>query len=172
VNAGVAVMFISGRKQDLNIRGAFLHMASDAIVSAAVVVGGIVIVVTGWKRMDPAISLLINAVIVWGTWSLLAESLNLAMDKVPAGIDLPAVRGYLEALPGITAIHDLHVWAISTTETALTVHVVKPNAIVDDQQLSQIRVALQERFNICHATIQLELGDPAHPCTQEPIESL
>jgi cobalt-zinc-cadmium efflux system protein len=172
VNAGVAVMFISGGKQDLNIRGAFLHMASDAVVSAAVVVAGILIVFTGWQLLDPAVSLLINGVIVWGTWRLLAESLDLAMDKVPAEIDVGAVRAYLESLPGITTVHDLHVWALSTTETALTVHLVNPEAVVDDEQLSRVRATLEDRFNICHSTIQLELGDPEHPCQQEPIESV
>jgi cobalt-zinc-cadmium efflux system protein len=172
INAAVALLFMSGRERDLNIRGAFLHMASDAIVSAVVVVAGIAIVLTGWKWLDPSVSLLINAVIVWGTWSLLTESLNLAMDKVPEAIDVSAVRRYLDNLPDIVAVHDLHVWAISTTETALTAHLVNPNAIVDDEQLSRIRAELQERFNIDHATIQLERGDPGHPCAQEPADSV
>jgi cobalt-zinc-cadmium efflux system protein len=172
INASVALLFLSGRNHDLNIRGAFLHMTSDALVSAAVVVAGIAMVFTGWKWLDPAVSLLINAIIVWGTWSLLIESLNLAMDKVPPTIDISAVGRYLDTLPDIVATHDLHVWPISTTETALTVHLVNPNAVVNDEQLSRIRKVLRDRFNIGHATIQLERGDPAIPCAQEPADAV
>jgi cobalt-zinc-cadmium efflux system protein len=164
VNAGTALLFMSGRKEDLNIRGAFLHMASDAVVSLGVVVAGAVILLTGWLWLDPAVSLAVNVVILWGTWGLLKDSLNLAMDAVPEGIEMEKVRDYFESLPGVTEVHDLHVWALSTTQTALTVHLVKPDARIDDELLAHACEELRERFKIAHATIQLERGDEAHPC--------
>lgn len=168
VNGLTALLFLSGRKQDINIRGAFLHMTADAAVSLGVVVAGFAMMRTGWLWLDPAVSLVIGAVIVWGTWSLLRESLRLAMDAVPQGVDLPAVEAYLESLPGVTAVHDLHIWGMSTTEIALTAHLVKPDAQVDDALLQRITRELHDRFGIEHATIQLERGDrqceraPAH----------
>ncbi len=164
INAATALLFMSGRKGDLNVKGAFLHMAADAAVSAGVVLAGIAILYTGWQWLDPVTSLLINAVIVWGTWGLLRDSTNLALDAVPGAIDIAAVRSYLSALPGVTAEHDLHIWALSTTQTALTVHLVKPDTVPDDALLAQACEDLRERFGIAHATIQLECGDTAHPC--------
>jgi cobalt-zinc-cadmium efflux system protein len=158
VNLGVALLFQGGRKGDLNIRGAFLHMMADAAVSAGVVVAGVLILLTGWHWLDPAVSLIISGVIVWGTWGLLRDSVNLALDAVPPGIELAEVRRYLQSLPGVTEAHHLHVWALSTTETALTVHLVKSEPSGDDALLETVNHDLGERFGIAHATIQLERG--------------
>jgi cobalt-zinc-cadmium efflux system protein len=168
VNAGTALLFMRGRKDDLNVRGAFLHMASDALVSLGVVVAGAVILATGWWWVDPAVSVLVNIVILWGTWSLLKDSFNLALDAVPEGIAMDDVRRYLESLPGVIAVHDLHVWALSTTQTALTAHLVKPDAAIDDAFLAKACEELRHRFTIHHATLQLEKGDDAHPCALAP----
>ncbi|MBE7157108.1 MAG: cation transporter [Rhodospirillales bacterium] len=168
VNTATALLFLRGRKEDLNVKGAFLHMAADAAVSAGVVVAGIVILYTGWHWLDPVTSLAINAVIVWGTWGLLRDATNLALDAVPTGIDPDEVRAYLENLPDVTAVHDLHIWALSTTQTALTAHLVKPDAEIDDGLLARTCAQLHERFGIAHATIQLERGDAAHPCRLAP----
>ena len=156
VNGVTAMLFVSGRKSDLNIKGAFLHMAADAAVSAGVVVAGLVILLSGWWWLDPVVSLLINAVIVWGTWGLLRDSLDMTMDAVPAGIDVPALQNYLRNLPGITDFHHLHIWPLSTTETALTVHLVKPQTEGDDALLGTVSRELSVRFEIDHATIQFE----------------
>ncbi len=166
VNGATALLFRSGRRQDLNVRGAFLHMAADAAVSAAVVVAGLVMVRTGWTWLDPAMGLIVGCVIVWGTWGLLRESLHLAMDAVPQAVDLPAVAAYLQGLPGVTAVHDLHIWGMSTTETALTAHLVKPDAEVDDELLQRVCGELKDRFGIEHTTIQLERAEGR--CGQAP----
>ena len=168
INMATAMLFFSGRKGDLNVKGAFLHMAADAGVSAGVVVAGMVIVFTGWHWIDPVASLVINVVIVWGTWGLLRDSMAMALDIVPSNVDPAAVRKYLETQNGVTAVHDLHIWALSTTETALSAHLVKPDAEIDDEMLSCVCNELARRFGIGHATIQLERGDSAHPCRQEP----
>jgi cobalt-zinc-cadmium efflux system protein len=156
VNGVTAMLFVSGRKSDLNVKGAFLHMAADAAVSAGVVVAGLVILLSGWWWLDPVVSLLINAVIVWGTWGLLRDSLDMTMDAVPAGVDVPALQNYLRNLPGITDFHHLHIWPLSTTETALTVHLVKPQTEGDDALLGTVSRELSVRFKIDHATIQFE----------------
>jgi cobalt-zinc-cadmium efflux system protein len=156
VNWLTAMLFMAGRKEDLNVRGAFLHMAADAAVSAGVVVAGILILLTGWWWLDPAVSLLINVVVVWGTWGLLRDSVNLAVDAVPAGIDYASVQGYFRELPDIADFHHLHIWALSTTETALTVHLVKPDPQGDDALLGRVSRELSSRFGIGHATIQFE----------------
>lgn len=166
INGLTAMLFFSGRKRDLNIKGAFLHMAADAAVSAGVVVAALLIILTGWHLIDPIASLLINVVIVWGTWALLRESLAMALDIVPGGVDPAAVREFLAAQPGVTAVHDLHIWALSTTETALSVHLIKPDAETDDQMLSRISDELHHRFGIGHPTIQVERSDSANPCPQ------
>jgi cobalt-zinc-cadmium efflux system protein len=167
INTATALMFMSGRKGDLNIRGAFLHMAADAAISAGVVVAGFVILATGYHWIDPVVSLAISAVIIWGTWDLLRESVNMALQAVPEGIDLAAVKEHLAGLAGVTAVHDLHIWSMSTTETALTVHLVKPDAEIDDQMLTRVCDELRHEFGIGHTTIQVERGSEAHPCKQE-----
>jgi len=170
VNGFTAFLFMSGRKGDLNIRGAFLHMASDAVVSLGVIATGAAILLTGWLWLDPAISLAISAVIVWGTWSLLRESLDLALHAVPAAVDEAAVSAYLSALPGVSEVHDLHIWGMSTTETALTAHLVRPGGDLDDGLLRTACADLRARFAIGHATLQIEAGDGAHPCELAPRE--
>lgn len=168
VNTATALMFLSGRKGDLNIRGAFLHMAADAAISAGVVVAGFVILWAGWHWIDPVVSLLISAVIVWGTWDLLRESANLALQAVPRNIEPEEVERFLMQLPGIAKVHDLHIWAMSTTETALTAHLVKPDGKLDDPLLDEIQHELHDRFGIEHMTVQLECGNADHSCSQEP----
>lgn len=165
VNAATALLFFAGRRHDLNVRGAFLHMAADAAVSAGVVAAGLVMRATGWAWLDPAVSLAIVAVITAGTWGLLRESLDLALDAVPAGIDPAAVRAYLAGLPGVAAVHDLHIWGMSTTATALTAHLVRPCGRLDDALLARARRELHDRFGIGHVTIQVEAG---HPCDLAP----
>ncbi len=164
VNGVTALLFMSGAKDDLNLRGAFLHMLSDALTAAAVVVAGLLITLTGWERIDPAISLLVSAIIVIGTWSLLRQSVALALDAVPQGIDQAAVAQYLRALPGVSDLHHLHIWGMSTTETALTVHLVRPGLPPDDALLRTASVQLQERFGIGHATFQVEQAADCIDC--------
>lgn len=164
VNGVTALMFASGRKHDLNIRGAFLHMAADAGVSAGVAVAGVLIVLTGWLWLDPVVSLVIAAVILFSTWGLLREALDLAMHAVPAGIDPRAIENYLAGLPGVDAVHDLHIWAMSTTEPVLTAHLVKPDPSDDDELIARIMKELHERFGIEHATIQWERVDCGTYC--------
>ena len=168
INTATALLFVSGRKSDLNIRGAFLHMAADALVSLGVVLAGIAILTTGWLWFDPVVSLIIAAVIVFGTWQLLLESVNLALDGVPPGIELVAVRTYLEQAPEVSEVHHLHIWAISTTETALTVHLVMPTGCPNDGFLTQLCSELHNLFAIDHATIQVETGDRNYPCSLAP----
>ena len=167
VNGGTALLFASGRKGDLNIRGAFLHMASDALMALAVVVAGAAIWFTGWRWIDPVISLLVAGVIVAGTWSLLRGSLDLALDAVPPGVDRAAVELFLRQLPGVTDLHDLHIWGMSTTETALTAHLVRPDLPTDDALLQRAAEDLRRRYGIGHATFQIEHGQ-AGPCALAP----
>jgi cobalt-zinc-cadmium efflux system protein len=166
INTATALMFMSGRKGDLNIRGAFLHMAADAVISAGVVIAGLAILLTGRHWIDPVVSLLICAVIVWGTWDLLRESVNLALQGVPKDVDLDAVERYLRTLPGIAKVHDLHIWAMSTTEIALTAHLVKPDGQLDDPLIDQIQHELHDRFGIEHMTVQLECGACDRTCLE------
>lgn len=164
INTVSALMFMSGRQSDLNIRGAFLHLVADAAVSLGAVLAGIAIIATGWLWFDPVVSLIIVAVIVVSTWQLFQESLNLATDAVPAGIEPLAVRTYLAELPGVAGVHDLHIWAMSTTETALTVHLVMPTGFPGDAFLMQVNRELHDHFGIEHTTLQIESGDPSYPC--------
>lgn len=165
VNTATALLFMRGREKDLNIRGAFLHMAADALVSAGVVVAGGLVLWMGWYWIDPVVSLLIAAVIVWGTWSLFRQSLHLLFDGVPEHVDLGDVRRLLEALPGVAQVADLHVWAMGTTETALTAHLVVPAGGVDDEVLRRVTEALHERFEIGHVTLQVTRALPGGGCT-------
>ena len=166
INTISALLFMAGRKSDLNIRGAFLHMAGDAAISAGVVVAGIAMRYTGWQWLDPAMSILIGLLIVWGTWGLLRESVNLAMDAVPEGIDLHAVEAWLAARPGVQSVHDLHIWGMSTTEAAMTVHLVMPQTPHNDRFLDELCQELRAHFGIGHVTVQIEHGDVE--CHQAP----
>jgi len=162
INAITAFLFMSGQKEDLNIKGAYLHMVADAGVSLGVVVAGIITMLTGWLLVDPITSLLIVVVIFIGTWSLLKDSLNLALDSVPKGIDIKVIRDYLGNLQQVSQIHDLHVWGISTTEVALSVHLIISEGSSNNLPknfLSQIQHQLHDDFGIEHSTIQLERHD-------------
>ncbi len=164
VNTGTALMFLSGRKGDMNIRAAFQHMAADALVSVGVVLAGIGILWTRWLWLDPALSLMISTLIILSTWRLLKDSFHLAIDGVPDGIDERVVRTYLSERPGVTHVHDLHIWSMSTVETALTVHLVIPAGHPGDGFIAQICQELREIFGIQHSTLQIEVGDSNHPC--------
>lgn len=164
VNTTTALMFMAGRKGDLNVRAAFQHMAADAVISAGVVVAGVAIVFTGWLWLDPVVSLVLVAIIIVGTWGLLRDSVNLALDAVPSGIDVAGVREYLLGLPTVVDVHHLHVWGLSTSETALTAHLVLAGNLEDNALLDSINHGLRERFDIGHATIQFEAaGQPECP---------
>jgi cobalt-zinc-cadmium efflux system protein len=157
INGFTAWLFMSGRKSDINIEGAFLHMAADAAVSAGVVAAGALILLTGWLWLDPLASLLICAVILWSTWTLLARSIRMSLDAVPDAIDPQKVRAYLAGLPGVTDVHDLHIWPISTTNTALTCHLVMAGGHPGDGFLAKIAHELDHRFSIDHPTMQIEV---------------
>ena len=165
VNTATALLFVSGRKRDLNIRGAFLHMAADAGVSAGVVLASIGILVTGRLWIDPVTSLAIVGIILFSTWDLLHESMNLALDAVPESVDPTAVRDYLASLPGVKEVHDLHIWGLSTTEIALTAHLVKPDPKDDDLVVTEARKALHDRFGIRHITLQWEREAGTYQCS-------
>jgi cobalt-zinc-cadmium efflux system protein len=156
INGVTAWLFVSGRKDDINIQGAFLHMAADAAVSAGVVIAATIILYTGWLWIDPAVSLGICIVILWGTWGLLKGSMQMSLDAVPAGIDPAAVRSFLQGRPGVAELHDLHVWPMSTTETALTCHLVMPGGHPGDAFILETARELQHRFKIGHATCKLK----------------
>lgn len=165
INGATAFMFMSGRKEDLNIKGAFLHMVADALVSLGVVIAGAVILFTGWEWLDPVISLIIVAIILISTWELLRDSINLALDAVPAGIDIAGITNYLLSLPDVSEVHDLHIWGMSTTETALTAHLVIPNGVDTDALIARATEELHDRFKIEHTTLQIEHSDLANICT-------
>ena len=168
VNGATAVMFMSGRKDDLNIKGAFLHMVGDAGISVGVVIGAALVSVTGWLWLDPAISVAIALAVLWSSWGLARDSVNLALDAIPRDIDHEAVQAYLRGLPGVSEVHDLHIWAMSTTESALTAHLVRPGAGLDDQMLHETCRQLELRFKIKHATLQIEAGNTELVCRLAP----
>jgi cobalt-zinc-cadmium efflux system protein len=170
INAASALLFYSGRKSDLNIRGAFLHLAADAGISLGVVIAGGLILWTHKSWIDPVVSLAIVAAILYSTWGLLKDSVNLALQAVPEGISRDAVKKYLEELPDVKEVHDLHIWAMSTSEVALTSHLVMARRGLKDSFLTEVAHELRERFGIGHATIQVENGDPKHPCQLAPDE--
>ena len=164
VNNATALLFMRGRAHDLNIRGAFLHMAADALVSAGVVVAGALTLWMGWAWLDPVFSLLIAAVILAGTWSLLRQSLHLLFDGVPDAVDPHAVHDYLASLPGISHVHDLHIWAMDTSQVAMTAHLVMPHGRADDAFLQTVTQQLHDRFGITHATLQVVNVPFTVPC--------
>ena len=169
INGICAWLFASGREGDLNVRGAFAHMVADALVSIGVVVAGLVILLTGWLWLDPLVSLVVNAIIVLGTWSLFRDSLSMAMNAVPPGIDATKVEAHLAGQAGVAAVHDLHIWGMSTTQTALTAHLVMPAGYPGEEFLMTLAGEVSDRFGIGHATIQVEITEtcacplaPAH----------
>ena len=168
VNGFTAWLFMQGGKTDLNLRGVYLHMAGDAAVSLAVAVAGGVVLYTGWFWLDPALTLVVSAVILWSSWGLLRQSLGLALQAVPEGIEQPAVRECLAGLPGVTDVHDVHVWAMSTSENAMTAHLVIPGRHPGDEFLRTAAALLEERFGIHHATLQIEIADTAKACAFAP----
>ncbi|PWT85413.1 MAG: cation transporter [Proteobacteria bacterium] len=168
VNGATALMFMSGRKDDLNVKGAFLHMIGDAGVSFGVVLAAALTSLTGWYVLDPLISVAIAVVVLWSGWGLARDSINLALDAIPREIDHEEVRVFLQGLPGVSEVHDLHIWAMSTTETALTAHLVRPGAGLDDRMLQEACHQLDLRFKIRHATLQIEAGDTELACRLAP----
>jgi len=167
INGATAALFMAGSKGDLNIRGAFLHMAADALVSVGVVLAGALYLWRGWTWIDPVVTLLIVVVIVVGTWSLFRKSLHLLFDGVPENVDVPAVRQKLLGLPGVAGVHDLHVWALDTSETALTAHLVVSGENRDPDTLLHLAAEeLHEHFEIRHATLQVESTAYAEACDQ------
>lgn len=158
VNFGTAFMFFKGRSRDINVGGAFLHMAADGAVSAGVVISSFVIVLTGWSVIDPAVAILIAAVVAWSAFGLFKSAVHLSLDGVPQGVQLKAVEAWLRTLPGVVDLHDLHIWALSTTLNALTVHLVMPTGQPNDAFLEDVARELEKRFGIAHATLQVERG--------------
>jgi cobalt-zinc-cadmium efflux system protein len=167
VNGGTALLFASG-SADLNIKSAFFHLAADAVVTAGVVTAGVVIWLTGWLWIDPTVSLIVSVVIIAGTWGLLKSAIGLALNAVPEGVDASAVRSHLLAMPGVAGLHDLHIWGMSTTETALTCHLIMPKGHPGDAVLSAVAQQLHQRFGIEHTTIQIELADTDEACALTP----
>ncbi|CAG9268438.1 cation diffusion facilitator family transporter [Paraburkholderia caribensis] len=165
VNGFSAWLFMRGQEDDLNIRGAFLHMVADAAVSAAVAVSGLAILFSGWTWLDPVMSIVVVAVIVYGTWGLLRDSIKLALNGVPPGVDVQKIREYLAAQPGVTDVHDLHVWALSTTGNALSAHLVIPDGHPGDVVIDGIVGTLRAEFDMHHATLQVDMGTTQHRCS-------
>ena len=168
VNGATTLLFLRGNEHDLNLRGAFLHMAADTAVSLGVVLAAVGMLYSGWYWLDPAMSLVVAAVIVVGTWGLLRDSVNLSLHAVPPRIDAALVRRFFSDQDEIAEVHDLHIWGMSTTETALTVHLVMPDGHPGDHYIAQLADGLRERFGIEHATMQIETGDARHPCALAP----
>lgn len=168
VNGGTALLFAKGRGHDLNLKSAFRHMAADTLVTLGVALAGVGILLTGRLWLDPAASLLVSVIIVIGTWSLLRSAFGLALDAVPEGIDAEAVRAHLAELAGVAAVHDLHIWGMSTTETALTCHLVMPGGHPGDAFLEGAAAELHARFGIAHATLQIEIADTGEACKLTP----
>ena len=169
VNGATAMLFASGRKGDLNVHAAFMHMLADAGVSAAVVVAGFVISLTGWLWVDPMVSLVVNAVILFATWGILRQAVTMAVAGVPDSVDLAAVKRHLASMPGVSDVHDLHIWPLSTTETALSCHLVMPDGHPGDAFLVEAGVELKQHFRIGHPTFQIET-DPTQHCPFAPDE--
>lgn len=166
INGGTSFLFRHGAANDLNIRGAFWHLVADALILIGVVVSAIIISYTGWEWLDPVVGLAIVIIILWGTWGLLRDSLRLMLDGIPHYIDHVGVREYLNSYAGVKAVHDLHIWGLSTREVALTVHLIMPSGNLTDKDYKQINTVLHERFHIHHVTIQVESGSDVDPCSR------
>jgi cobalt-zinc-cadmium efflux system protein len=168
VNGVTALLFAAGRKDDLNIKGAFMHMASDAVLALGVLIAGGLILLTGWQWLDPAVSLVVSVAIVIGTWSLLRDAVNLSLNAVPSGIEQAKVESFLGEITGVNEVHDLHIWGLGTTETALTAHLVLVDGADGEGLLRRLPTALKERFKIGHCTVQLETPETARICAVRP----
>jgi cobalt-zinc-cadmium efflux system protein len=166
INGGTALLFMKGAHNDLNIKGAFLHLMGDALISIGVVVSGILVFYTKQMWIDPLAGLLIVAVILVGTWGLLRDSTRLILDAIPRHIDQQGILTWLQALPGVEAAHDLHIWGLSTKEVAMTVHLIMPEQQLTDEDFIRINADLKKQFRIDHATIQVERGHAEFPCQQ------
>jgi cobalt-zinc-cadmium efflux system protein len=164
VNGFSAMLFMKGGEDDINIRGAYLHMAADAAISLGVLVSGLIVMSTGWSWLDPLVSVIIVAFIAYSTWSLLGQSMRMMLAAVPDNVDRSAIEQFLRSRAGVTDVHDLHIWSMSTTETALTAHLVIPGGYPGDQAIDRIAAALKEEFSIQHATMQVEQGTTNHAC--------
>lgn len=164
VNAGSSLLFMRGAEDDINIKGAFLHLMADALILLGVVISAVVVIYTGWLWVDPIVGLIIVSIVLWGTWGLLRDSLSLIMDAIPRYIDHAGVRAYLASYKGVTEVHDLHIWGLSTREVALTAHLVMPTNPLDDRDYKEINHVLHETFKINHVTIQVESGNLEEPC--------
>lgn len=164
INGGTALLFMRGAHDDLNIKGAFWHLIADALISIGVVIAGILIMLTGKMWLDPLAGIIIVAIILWGTWGLLRDSVRLILDATPHHIDLQSVEEYLTHFPGVAMIHDLHIWGLSTKEVALTAHLVMPNSALTDADHEKINMTLKQQFRIDHVTIQVEKGSKEYPC--------
>src|SRR5499427_2234630 len=168
VNGVTALLFASRHPRDLNVKSMFVHMAADTLVTTGVVIAGIAIWLTGQLWIDPAVSLIVSAVIVIGTWGVMKSAMGLALNAVPEGVDIAAVRDHLLAVPGVSALHDLHIWGMSTTETALTCHLLMPGGHPGDAVLNTVVQQLDQRFGIRHVTLQIELADSEEACALTP----
>lgn len=164
INGGTSLLFLKGSHSDLNIKGAYYHLLSDALVSLGVVISALMIMWTGQVWIDPVVGLIIVAIILWAAWGLLRDSLSLILDAVPHYIDQVGIKEYLSQLPGVTSVHDLHIWSLSTREVALTAHCVIPNGNLSAADYQRINKTLRERFKVHHVTIQVETGSTDHPC--------
>jgi len=167
INSLTAYLFLHGAKSDLNVKAAYMHMVADAAVSVGVVLAGVAIMFTGWLWIDPVLSILIVVLVFMGTWGLLKDSVNLSIDAVPETIDTEEVKRYLLSLPGIVSLHDLHIWSLSTTQTALSVHLVTRNDIPDNRLLERIQEHLHHHFDIPHVTVQMEKAEEGFVCSLE-----
>jgi cobalt-zinc-cadmium efflux system protein len=169
INGGTAMLFMRGANEDLNIKGAFLHLMGDALISIGVVVAGALILWTGYVWIDPLVGLLIVIIILIGTWGLLRDSVSLILDAIPRNVDQEGITQFLANLPGVKAVHDLHIWGLSTKEIALTAHLVVPESVLSDAEYENINTTLKQQFRIDHVTIQVERGSKEHPCVRSEI---
>lgn len=169
INGGTALMFMRDAHDDLNIKGAFLHLLADALISFGVVVAGILILFTHYTWIDPVVGLIIVSIILWGTWGLLRDSVGLILDATPHHIDQSGIENYLKTLPGISAVHDLHIWGLSTKEIALTAHLVSPDGAFTDADFEKINITLKKTFKVDHATLQVETGSVEYPCGRSEV---
>jgi cobalt-zinc-cadmium efflux system protein len=166
VNFGCSMLFMKSAKSDLNIRSAFWHLLADALILVGVVISAVIITLTGWMWIDPIVGLIIVGIVLWGTWGLLRDSLHLILDGIPHYVDYTGVKEYLHSIPGVTAVHDFHIWGLSTREVALTAHLIMPNKPLNDADHKRINHDLHSKFNVSHITLQVESGSGEDPCAR------